>query len=127
MAKTPGLLGRQNGNFEPKDPYVPEQGQAAVENNEVAATVTPSQPTTEEKSTDGTEQRVEKTEPKKKFKNQQGSIKISNQSKEELEALMKLTNTKFMINEALWHIYCTHTHYIVVVTLNLKCVFSFCA
>lgn len=32
----------------------------------------------------------------KKFKNQQGSIKISNQSKEELEALMKLTNTKYV-------------------------------
>ncbi|MGG0723872.1 hypothetical protein [Bacillus mycoides] len=32
---------------------------------------------------------------KKKLKNQQGSIKISNQSKEELEALMKLANTKF--------------------------------
>ncbi|EEM56386.1 hypothetical protein BK764_00040 [Bacillus thuringiensis serovar israelensis] len=90
MAKTPGLLGRQNGNFEPKDPYVPEQGQAAVENNEVAATVTP-----EEKPTDRKEKRNEKTETKKKFKNQQGSIKISNQSKEELEVLMKLTNTKF--------------------------------
>ncbi|MBE5087555.1 hypothetical protein IGI03_05770 [Bacillus thuringiensis] len=95
MAKTPGLLGRQNGNFEPKDPYVPEQGQAAVENNEVAATVAPSEPTIEEKPTDRKEQRIEKTEPKKKFKNQQGSIKISNQSKEELEVLMKLTNTKF--------------------------------
>lgn len=32
---------------------------------------------------------------KKEFKNQKGSIKISNQSKKELEALMKLTNTKF--------------------------------
>ncbi|VXC69434.1 conserved hypothetical protein [Bacillus mycoides] len=32
---------------------------------------------------------------KKKYKNQQGSIKIPNQSKEELEALMKITNTKF--------------------------------
>ncbi|WP_242243592.1 hypothetical protein [Bacillus cereus group sp. BfR-BA-01309] len=32
---------------------------------------------------------------KKKFKNQQGSIKIPKQSKEELEALMKITNTKF--------------------------------
>ncbi|PFM97734.1 hypothetical protein [Bacillus cereus] len=32
---------------------------------------------------------------KKKFKNQQGSIKIPSQSKEELEALMKITNTKF--------------------------------
>lgn len=32
---------------------------------------------------------------KKKFKNQEGSIKIPKQSKEELEALMKITNTKF--------------------------------
>lgn len=32
---------------------------------------------------------------KKKFKNQQGSIKVPNESKEELEALMKITNTKF--------------------------------
>jgi 5-deoxy-D-glucuronate isomerase len=95
MAKTPGLLGRKKSNFEPTEPYVPEQGQATVETNEVAATVTPSQPTTEEKPTDRNEKRNEKTEAKKKFKNQQGSIKISNQSKEELEVLMKLTNTKF--------------------------------
>ncbi|MGG5770681.1 hypothetical protein [Bacillus wiedmannii] len=32
---------------------------------------------------------------KKKFKNQQGSIKVPNESKEELEALMKITNKKF--------------------------------
>ncbi|MFE9082172.1 hypothetical protein [Bacillus mobilis] len=35
------------------------------------------------------------TPEKKGFKNQQGSIKIPKQSKEELEALMKITNTKF--------------------------------
>ncbi|MCQ6531014.1 hypothetical protein [Bacillus mycoides] len=93
MAKTPGLLGRKKSNFEPNEPYVPEQGQATVENNEVAAV--PSQPKTEEKQVSRKEKRSEKTEPKKKFKNQQGSIKISNQSKEELEVLMKLTNTKF--------------------------------
>ncbi|MGE7939842.1 hypothetical protein [Bacillus paramycoides] len=95
MARTPGLLGRKKSNFEPTEPYVPEQGQATTENKEVAATVTPSQPKTEEKTTTRKEKRIEKTEPKKKFKNQQGSIKISNQSKEELEVLMKLTNTKF--------------------------------
>lgn len=95
MVKIPGLLGRQNGNFEPKDPYVPQQGQAVAENNEVATTITPSKPTIKEKTTDRKERRNEKTEIKKKFKNQQGSIKISNQSKEELEVLMKLTNTKF--------------------------------
>ncbi|QWH75510.1 hypothetical protein EXW59_01230 (plasmid) [Bacillus mycoides] len=95
MAKTPGLLGRQKSNFEPTEPYVPEQGQATLENKEVAATITPSPPKTEEKPTSRKEKRIEKTEPKKKFKNQQGSIKISNQSKEELEVLMKLTNTKF--------------------------------
>ncbi|MCP9225097.1 hypothetical protein NMG90_06275 [Bacillus mycoides] len=91
MAKTPGLLGRKKSNFEPTEPYVPEQ--ATVENNEVAAV--PSQPKTEEKQVSRKEKRSEKTEPKKKFKNQQGSIKISYQSKEELEVLMKLTNTKF--------------------------------
>ncbi|MHA4207293.1 hypothetical protein [Bacillus cereus] len=32
---------------------------------------------------------------KKKFKNQQGSIKVSNESKIELEALMKIANKKF--------------------------------
>ncbi|SCN41009.1 Uncharacterized protein BC067498_05502 [Bacillus cereus] len=95
MARTPGLLGRKKSNFEPTEPYVPEQGQAAVENNEVAATVTPSQPKTEEKQVTRKEKRNENNESKKKFKNQQGSIKISNQSKEELEVLMKLTNTKF--------------------------------
>ncbi|WP_377863346.1 hypothetical protein [Bacillus sp. R86525] len=93
MAKTPGLLGRKKSNFEPTKPYVPEQGQATVENNEVADV--PSQPKTEEKQVSRKEKRSEKTEPKKKFKNQQGSIKISYQSKEELEVLMKLTNTKF--------------------------------
>ncbi|WP_242248943.1 hypothetical protein [Bacillus cereus group sp. BfR-BA-01523] len=93
MAKTPGLLGRKKSNFEPTEPYVPEQGQATVDTNEVAAI--PSQPKTEEKQVSRKEKRIEKTEPQKKFKNQQGSIKISNQSKEELEVLMKLTNTKF--------------------------------
>ncbi|EJS45042.1 hypothetical protein V7652_23960 [Bacillus thuringiensis] len=93
MARTPGLLGRKKSNFEPTEPYVPEQGQAVVENNEVPSA--PSQPKTEEKQVAQKEKRNEKTESKKKFKNQQGSIKISNQSKEELEVLMKLTNTKF--------------------------------
>ncbi|MFU2033130.1 hypothetical protein ACM6Q8_26130 [Bacillus wiedmannii] len=93
MARTPGLLGRKKSNFEPTEPYIPEQGQAVVENNEVPAA--PSQPKIEEKQVTRKEKRNEKTEPKKKFKNQQGSIKISNQSKEELEVLMKLTNTKF--------------------------------
>ncbi|KXY30928.1 hypothetical protein [Bacillus sp. FSL K6-0067] len=93
MVRTPGLLGRKKSNFEPTEPYVSEQGQAVVENNEVPAA--PSQPNTEEKQVTRKEKRNEKTEPKKKFKNQQGSIKISNKSKEELEVLMKLTNTKF--------------------------------
>lgn len=93
MARTPGLLGRKKSNFEPTEPYVPEQGQAVVEDNEVPSA--PSQPKTEEKQVTQKEKRNEKTELKKKFKNQQGSIKISNQSKEELEVLMKLTNTKF--------------------------------
>ncbi|PEP96723.1 hypothetical protein CN582_16245 [Bacillus wiedmannii] len=93
MSRTPGLLGRKKSNFEPTEPYVPEQGQAVVEKNEVPAA--PSQPKTEEKHVTQKEKRNEKTETKKKFKNQQGSIKISNQSKEELEVLMKLTNTKF--------------------------------
>lgn len=93
MARTPGLLGRKKRNFEPTEPYVPKQGQATIENN-VEATA-PSQPKTEEKQVTRKEKRNEKTETKKKFKNQQGSIKISNQSKEELEVLIKLTNTKF--------------------------------
>ncbi|MGU3372620.1 hypothetical protein [Bacillus mycoides] len=93
MSRTPGLLGRKKSNFEPTEPYVPEQGQDVVENNEVPAV--PSQLKTEEKQVTQKEKRNEKAEPKKKFKNQQGSIKISNQSKEELEVLMKLTNTKF--------------------------------
>ncbi|PFE93060.1 hypothetical protein CN325_21940 [Bacillus thuringiensis] len=93
MARTPGLLGRKKSNFEPTEPYVPEQGQAVVQNNEVPAA--PSQPKTEEKQVTQKEKRNDKAESKKKFKNQQGSIKISNQSKEELEVLMKLTNTKF--------------------------------
>ncbi|AIK35314.1 hypothetical protein COM13_27560 [Bacillus pseudomycoides] len=64
MAKTPGLLVRKKSNFNPTDPYIPNED----------SVVTPE---------------------KKKFKNQQGSIKISSQSKEELGALMKLTNKKY--------------------------------
>jgi hypothetical protein len=59
MARTPGLLGRKKSNFEPTEPYVPEQGQAVVENNEVP--VAPSQPKTEEKQVT----RKEKKETKK--------------------------------------------------------------
>ncbi|MEK4894230.1 hypothetical protein MHH74_29840 [Bacillus sp. FSL M7-0996] len=59
-------------------------------NNSFVVTVTP--------ITDSLDSNTEKklqTPEKKNFKNQQGSIKISSQSKEELEALMKITNTKF--------------------------------
>lgn len=59
-------------------------------NNSFVVTVTPitsdSDSTTEKKS---------HTPENKIFKNQQASIKIPKQSKEELEALMKITNTKF--------------------------------
>lgn len=58
-------------------------------NNSFVVTVTP--------ITDNLELNTEKelkTPEKKNFKNQQGSIKISSQSKEKLEALNKLTNTK---------------------------------
>lgn len=40
------------------------------------------------------EQKIQAPE-KKKFKNQQGSIKVPSESKEELEALMKIANKKF--------------------------------
>lgn len=59
-------------------------------NNSFVVTVTP--------ITDNLELNTEKelkTPEKKNFKNQQGSIKISSQSKEKLEALNKLTNTKY--------------------------------
>ncbi|MEK5197320.1 hypothetical protein MHI49_28305 [Bacillus sp. FSL M7-0884] len=54
-------------------------------NNSFVVTVTP--------ITEGSDLNA-KTD-KKKFKNQQGSIKVPNESKEELEALMKITNKKF--------------------------------
>ncbi|MEC0072739.1 hypothetical protein CN901_09635 [Bacillus cereus] len=59
-------------------------------NNSFVVTVTP--------ITDNLDLNTEKelkTSEKKNFKNQQGSIKISSQSKEQLEALNKLTNTKY--------------------------------
>ncbi|HDR4845319.1 TPA: hypothetical protein QCR58_005067 [Bacillus cereus] len=59
-------------------------------NNSFVVTVTP--------ITDNLDLNTEKelkTPEKKNFKNQQGSIKISSQSKEQLEALNKLTNTKY--------------------------------
>ncbi|QPW51653.1 hypothetical protein G9298_28760 (plasmid) [Bacillus thuringiensis] len=59
-------------------------------NNSFVVTVTP----ITDDSTSNTEMKLQ-TPEKKSFKNQQGSIKIPKQSKEELEALMKITNTKF--------------------------------
>ncbi|MCB4332803.1 hypothetical protein [Bacillus cereus] len=55
-------------------------------NNSFVVTVTP--------ITDNSGKDIQ-TPQKKKFKNQQGSIKVSNESKVELEALMKITNKKF--------------------------------
>lgn len=92
MAKTPGLLGRTKGNFKPEDPYVKNEDPVAPKVKED----NPPSPTKNEQKQIIQEETKEEQEPeKKKFKNQQGSIKISSQSKEELEALMKLTNTKY--------------------------------
>ncbi|PEQ75132.1 hypothetical protein CN936_25430 [Bacillus cereus] len=59
-------------------------------NNSFVVTVTPIT-----NSLDSNTNNKLKTPEKKNFKNQQGSIKISSQSKEQLEALNKLTNTKY--------------------------------
>ncbi|MFJ8417146.1 hypothetical protein ACQKNN_26885 [Bacillus paramycoides] len=92
MAKTPGLLGRTKGNFKPEDPYVKNEDPIVLKDNEN----TPPSPTKNEQKQVTQKEKGKEQEPnKKKFKNQQGSIKISSQSKEELEALMKLTNTKY--------------------------------
>ncbi|PEA06336.1 hypothetical protein [Bacillus cereus] len=61
-------------------------------NNSFVVTVTP---ITDNSNLNTTAENAMQTPEKKQFKNQQGSIKISSQSKEELEALMKITNTKF--------------------------------
>lgn len=61
-------------------------------NNSFVVTVTPITDNSDFNTT--TEKEIQATE-KKQFKNQQGSIKIPKQSKEELEALMKITNQKF--------------------------------
>ncbi|PFP85795.1 hypothetical protein COK08_24575 [Bacillus cereus] len=61
-------------------------------NNSFVVTVTPITDNSDFNTT--TEQAMQVPE-KKQFKNQQGSIKIPKQSKEELEALMKITDTKF--------------------------------
>lgn len=74
--KKPGLLGRP-GNFEPQKSY----NEDASSNNI--------------KSNISSNQKVKKKNETKDFKNQQASLKISSRSKEELEALMKITNTKF--------------------------------
>ncbi|PEB54338.1 hypothetical protein CON65_03650 [Bacillus pseudomycoides] len=92
MAKTPGLLGRTKGNFKPEDPYVKNEDPIVLKDNEN----NPPSPTKNEQKQITQKEKGKEQEPnKKKFKNQQGSIKISSQSKEELEALMKLTNTKY--------------------------------
>ncbi|MCU5508227.1 hypothetical protein OCB07_05115 [Bacillus cereus] len=59
-------------------------------NNSFVVTVTP----ITESLDSNTEEKLQ-ARGKKNFKNQQGSIKISSQSKEQLEALNKLTNTKY--------------------------------
>ncbi|HDR7706397.1 TPA: hypothetical protein QCX91_004043 [Bacillus thuringiensis] len=92
MAKTPGLLGRTKGNFKPEDPYIKNEDPIVLKDNEN----TPPSPTKNEQKQGAQKEKGKEQKPnKKKFKNQQGSIKISSQSKEELEALMKLTNTKY--------------------------------
>lgn len=68
--KPAGLLNRKTSNFDPKESY--NHGERI--------------PPAKQES---------RGKEKREFKNQKGSIKISNQSKQELEALMKLTNTKF--------------------------------
>lgn len=55
-------------------------------NNSFVVTVTP--------ITDNSDKEIQAPQ-KKKFKNQQGSIKVSNETKVKLEALMKITNKKF--------------------------------
>ncbi|WJE55870.1 hypothetical protein QRE66_29310 (plasmid) [Bacillus cereus] len=92
MAKTPGLLGRKKSNFNPTDPYIPNENPVVTKSSEDTSA---SPPKNEQKQVNQQAKKIEQTPEKKKFKNQQGSIKISSQSKEELEALMKLTNTKF--------------------------------
>ncbi|KMN42019.1 MULTISPECIES: hypothetical protein [Bacillus] len=84
MARTPGLLGRKKSNFNPIDPYIPNEDPVVTKSEENTPTFPP---INEEKQVTQQE--------KKTFKNQQGSIKISSQSKEELGALMKLTNKKY--------------------------------
>ncbi len=61
-------------------------------NNSFVVTVTPI--TDNSDLNTNSEKKIQAPE-KKNFKNQQGSIKISSQSKEKLEALNKLTNTKY--------------------------------
>ncbi|PHB88194.1 hypothetical protein COE98_21070 [Bacillus wiedmannii] len=61
-------------------------------NNSFVVTVTP---ITDNSDFNTTTEKAMQAPEKKQFKNQQGSIKIPKQSKEELEALMKITNTKF--------------------------------
>jgi virulence-associated protein VapD len=65
-----------------------------VENNNNSFVVTVTPITDNSDLNTSTEKKIQTTD-KKEFKNQQGSIKVSSQSKEELEALMKITNTKF--------------------------------
>lgn len=80
MAKTPGLLGRKKSNFEPTEPYVPEQGQATVETNEVAAI--PSQPKTEEKQVSRKEKESRKLNRKRNLKISKAVLKfLINQKK----------------------------------------------
>ncbi|QWG31164.1 hypothetical protein EXW58_27345 (plasmid) [Bacillus mycoides] len=92
MARTPGLLGRKKSNFDPIDPYIPNEDSVVTKSGEDTPTFPPKN---EQEQVNQQEKKKEQTPEKKKFTNQQGSIKISSQSKEELGALMKLTNKKY--------------------------------
>ncbi|PDZ02325.1 hypothetical protein COE20_08915 [Bacillus cereus] len=61
-------------------------------NNSFVVTVTP---ITDNSDLNTNSDKKMQAPEKKKFKNQQGSIKVPIESKEELEALMKITNKKF--------------------------------
>ena len=92
MAKTPGLLVRKKSNFNPTDPYIPNEDSVVTKSGEDTPTFSP---INEQEQVNQQAKKKELTPEKKKFKNQQGSIKISSQSKEELGALMKLANKKY--------------------------------
>ncbi|MEH6978624.1 hypothetical protein V7005_16800, partial [Bacillus pseudomycoides] len=65
MARTPGLLGRKKSNFDPTDPYIPNEDSVVTKSGEDTPTFSP---INEQEQVNQQAKKKELTPEKKKFK-----------------------------------------------------------